>query len=180
MSPVRRRLGYLVAWAVASAVTAGVAWLGIRSVLIAAAPNRMAPLSAAELRNAAPRSVPPVAPPPPSPSQSADAVPTESPAVKPSPTPVETWSPVPDASGATAAFRRTFHTTGGDVVVLASKGDVKIELSKPRQGFSVNVNRQAADSVMVSFYGPRKASRVWARWANGPYAEVTEVTGYTT
>jgi hypothetical protein len=175
MSPVRRRLGYLLAWAVASAVTAGVAWLGIRSVLVAAAPSRMSPLSAAELRNAAPRSLPPVVRETPSPEASPS--PTESPSAKPSPTPSETWQAVPDGKGGTA-YRRTFHTTGGDVVVFVSKGDVKIESSKPRQGFSVNVNRQAADSVMVSFYGPRKASRVWARWAGGPYAEVTEVNGY--
>jgi hypothetical protein len=183
MSPVRRRLGYLVAWAVASAVTAGVAWLGIRSVLIAAAPSRMAPLSAAELRNAAPKSPLPIVEltptPSVSPTPSPSPSPSESPSAKPSPTPSETWQPVPDGKGGTA-YRRTFHTQGGDVAVLASRGDVKIESSKPKPGYAVNVNRQAADSVMVSFYASRKASRVWARWTNGPYAEVTEVNGYPT
>src|SRR5262249_17951919 len=101
--------------------------------------------------------------------------PSDSP--KASPSPSDTWQPVPDGKGGTG-YRRTFRTSGGDVVVFAARGDVRIESSKPKPGFSVNVNRQAADSVMVSFFGPRKASRVWARWMNGPYAEVTEVTGY--
>ena len=36
---MRRPLAYLAAWTVATAITAGISWLGIRSVLIAAAPS---------------------------------------------------------------------------------------------------------------------------------------------
>lgn len=175
MGPVRRRLWYLLAWAVATAVTVGVSWLGIRSVLSVATPEHVSPLSAAEMRKVAPES------PSPSPTPTPAVLPTPavivSPAAKPSPTPAETWSAFSDGRGRTA-YRRTFRAAGGDVTVISARGDVKIESSKPKQGFSVNVNRQSGESVMVTFVSPRKASRIWAKWSNGPYAEVTEVTGF--
>src|SRR5690348_16021440 len=174
MRPVPHRLVYPIAWAVATAVTVGIAWLGIRSVLVAAAPNRISPISAADLRKAAP--VPSPAPPPaPSPS------PTPSPpaTTKPPTSGPDAWVPVPDPSGGTA-FRRAFRTGGGDVVLLSARSGVKIESTRPKTGFTVTTARQSDQSVIVSFIGPRRASRVWARWNNGPYAEVTEVTGFTT
>jgi hypothetical protein len=174
MSAVPHRLVYPIAWAVATAVTVGIAWLGIRSVLVAAAPSRLSPLSAADLRKAAPAPSP--APPPvPSPTLSPPTPTT----VRPVPTTSETWAAVPDGKGGTA-FRRTFRTAGGDAVVLSARGAVKIESTKPKAGFTVNTARQSDESVIVSFVGPRKATRVWARWNNGPYAEVTEVTGFST
>jgi hypothetical protein len=180
MSAVGRRLAYLIAWAVATAVTVGVAWLGIRSVLVAAAPDRIAPLSAADLREAAPKAAPTPAPVPSlSPSPTPPVSVAVGPTAKPTPTPSETWTPVPDGKGGTA-YRRTFRTSGGDVVVLSARGDVKIESTKPKSGFTVNVARQSAESVVVSFFGTRKATRIWARWMNGPYAEVAEVTGFPT
>jgi hypothetical protein len=181
MRRVRRRLVYVLAWVVATAVTAGVAWLGIRSVISAAASRRVAPLSAADLREAAPaEATSPPAPPPTSPTPEADRNVADSAATKPSPTPVETWRPVPDGKGGTA-FRRIFRVAGGEVVVLCAKGDVKVESTKPKAGFSVTTNRQSPESVSVTFFGPRMASRVWAQWTqNAPYAEVTEVTGYGT
>jgi hypothetical protein len=175
MSAVRRRLIYLTAWAVATTVTVGIAWLGIRSVLAAAAPARITPLSAADLRDAAPKAAPT---PSPTPSPSAPPSATVAPSDRPTPTPTDSWVPVADGKGGTA-FRRTFRTVGGDVVVVSSKGDVKIESSRPKLGYSVNLSRQTSESVIVSFFGPRRASRVWARWNSGPYAEVTEVTGFT-
>ena len=180
--PVRRRLVYVLAWVVATAVTAGVAWLGIRSVISAAASPRVAPLSAADLREAAPGDPTPTPTPgpPTSPTPEPDRNVADSAVTKPSPTPIETWRPVPDGKGGTA-YRRTFRVGGGEVVVLCAKGDVKVESSKPKAGFSVTTNRQSPESVTVTFFGPRMASRVWAQWTqNAPYAEVTEVTGYGT
>ena len=174
MRPVPHRLVYPIAWAVATAVTVGVAWLGIRSVLVAAAPNRISPISAADLRKAAPAPSPA---PPPAPSPSPPPSPPAP--TKPAPTGSDAWAPVPDPSGGTA-FRRTFRTAGGDVVVLSTPHGVKIEAARPKTGFTVNTARQSDQSVIVSFIGPHRASRVWARWNNGPYAEVTEVTGFTT
>src|SRR5689334_2688239 len=174
MRPVPHRLVYPIAWAVATAVTVGIAWLGIRSVLVAAAPNRISPLSAADLRKAAP--VPSPAPAPqPTPS------PTRSPVTeKPVPSGPDAWVAFADGHGGTA-YRRTFRTGGGDVVVVSEPHGVKIETARPKDGFTVSTARQSDESVIVSFIGPRRASRVWARWNNnGPYAEVTEVTGFTT
>src|SRR6476660_7093281 len=110
---VGRRLDYLVAGMAMVAVTVGVAWLGIRSVLVTAAPGRRTVLSAAELRRAAPVTpsrhadpeaqlepgpsapvptpVPPAAPSPsvvPSPSQPPSSV---APARSPSPSPTGVW-----------------------------------------------------------------------------------------
>jgi hypothetical protein len=178
MSPVRRRLAYVIAWTVATAVTVIVAWLGIRSVLVAAAPRRVSPLSAAQLRGIAPHPAPtPSAAAAPTPAVTSVAPPVLTTAAA-RPTPSDSWAPVADGKGGTA-FKRTFRTGGGDVVVVIEKGDVKIPANTPKPGFVVSVNRQGPDSVLVSFIGPRRASRVWARWAGGPYAEVTEVTGYT-
>jgi hypothetical protein len=177
---VRRRLIYVLAWVVATAVTAGVAWLGIRSVISAAASRRVTPLSAADLREAAPNDATASPTPPPGPTPEADRNVADSAATKPSPTPLETWRPVPDGKGGTA-YRRTFRVAGGEVVLLCAKGDVKVESTKPKGGFSVTTNRQSPESVVISFFGPRMTSRVWAQWTqNAPYAEVTEVTGYGT
>lgn len=175
MKLVRRRLAYVVAWAVATSVTAGMAWLGIRSVLVAAAPS---PLSAANLRLVAPTSAEPspADPPsePPSPSPSAAALPTTSATPPPhSPTPAETWSPAPDGQGGTG-YKRTFHTNGGDVSFWVARGVAQVLSTSPKPGYTVNVNRYDADSVMVSFFDNHKVSRVWARWWNGPYAEISE------
>jgi hypothetical protein len=181
MSPVRRRLVYLIAWAVATVVTVGIAWLGIRSVLVAAAPSKTSPLSAADLREAAPKPVPTLTPSPaPGPTTASPAPPPAAPGgSSPGPVSPDAWTPISDGKGG-LAYRRIFRTAGGDAVVLSAKGNVKIESTAPKSGFTVNVSRQSTESVIVSFFGPRKASRVWARWNDGPYAEVTEVAGFTT
>jgi hypothetical protein len=156
---VHRRLAYLLAWAVAATVTVSVAWLGIRSVLAAAAPTRTVPLSAVQLRRVAPL-VPPDSSTSPAPSGSSRP---NGPA-----TPTESWQQ--DGEG----FKRTFHTVGGDVEFFTTKDAVQVASSSPKQGYTVNVTRYGGDSVMVSFFGNRKTSRVWVRWWNGPYAEITE------
>jgi hypothetical protein len=155
-----------MAWAVATVVTVGIAWLGIRSVLIAAAPTRTTPLSAAELRGIAP-TTPAVTPTPASPSPSPPPAPTAGP---PSPTrsPAEAWTQ------SNNGYKRAFHLVGGDVVAWAGHDDAQILSTNPHQGYQVNVTRYSGDSVMVSFFHDRRTSRVWVRWWNGPYAEVTE------
>jgi hypothetical protein len=82
--------------------------------------------------------------------------------------PTDTWQQ--DSGG----FKRTFHTVGGDVDFFTTSGAVQVASSTPKPGYTVNVTRYAGDSVMVSFFGNRKTSRVWVRWWNGPYAEITE------
>jgi hypothetical protein len=162
MGGVYRRLAYLVAWAVAATVTVSISWLGIRSVLAAAAPTRTVPLSAVGLRKVAPLTGQPAPP-----GQS-NAPANGSSQSGPSPSPTETWT----QDGET--FKRTFRTVGGDVAFFTGKDQVQVASSSPKTGYTVNVTRYAGDSVMVSFFGNRQTSRVWVRWWNGPYAEVTE------
>jgi hypothetical protein len=156
---VHRRLAYLLAWVVASAVTVSIAWLGIRSVLAAAAPTRTVPLSAVGLRKAAPL---PGATQPPAVGQSRPA--GNGQAAPPN----ESW--VRDGE----TYKRSFHVVGGDVSFFMTKDQVQVASSVAKPGYTVNLNRYAGDSVMVSFFGDRQTSRVWVRWWNGPYAEVTE------
>src|SRR4029450_10911782 len=108
MGGVHRRLAYLLAWAVAATVTVSIAWLGIRSVLAAAAPTRTVPLSAVGLRKGGPL---PGSPQPGSARQN-----TGPPA--PAPSQTETWT----QDGQT--FKRTFRTVGGDVSFFTGKDQV--------------------------------------------------------
>ncbi len=162
MVRVHRRLAYLLAWAVAASVTVGAAWLGIRSVLVAAAPTRTVPLSAVGLRKVAPLT------PSPAPNAARPANPGSPGSATGAPQPAETWTKDGDT------FKRNFRTVGGDVSFFTGNGSVQVASSSPKQGYTVNVTRYAPDSVMVSFFGNRQTSRVWVRWWDGPYAEVTE------
>ena len=166
MGGVYRRLAYLVAWAVAATVTVSISWLGVRSVLAAAAPTRTVPLSAVGLRKVAPLtgSGQPAAPG----QNNAPGNASSQSGPTPSPSPTETWT----QDGET--FKRTFRTVGGDVAFFTGKDQVQVASSLPKSGYTVNVTRYAGDSVMVSFFGNRQTSRVWVRWWNGPYGEVTE------
>jgi hypothetical protein len=171
MGDVGRRLAFVAAWLTLTAITAGVAWLGIRSVLLAAAPQRAAPLSASQLRAAAPPPMATVAPPPttatPSSVFTAEGVPPSG--AEPS----QTWTPGPDQRGGTS-YRRTIRTAGGEAVISCAKGSVQVVSLSPNLGYTVNVTRYGGDSVIVSFLSDRKTSRVWGRWWDGPYAEVSE------
>ena len=162
MGGVHRRLAYLLAWAVAATVTVSIAWLGIRSVLAAAAPTRTVPLSAVGLRKVTPlptSSQPPLAGQSRGPRSSSEL---------PGSAATETW--IKDGE----TFKRTFRTVGGDVAFFTGKDQVQVSSSTPKTGYTVNVTRYAGDSVIVSFFGNRQTSRVWVRWWNGPYAEITE------
>src|SRR5215475_9084360 len=125
MFGVHRRLAYLLAWAVAAAVTVSVAWLGIRSVLAAAAPTRTVPLSAVQLRRAAPLVSP-----------DSSGSPGSSPgSSRPTASPTESWQQ--DGEG----FKRMFYTVGGDVEFFTTKDVVQVTSSTPKQGYTVNVTR---------------------------------------
>ncbi|MDT4989521.1 MAG: hypothetical protein QOI74_3615 [Micromonosporaceae bacterium] len=170
MGGVYRRLAYLLAWAMAATVTVSVAGFGIRSALSAAVPTRTVPLSSLQLRRVVPLASPTV----PAPAQASPGSPVGSQSIGSQSigsavaSSAETW--VKDGAG----FRRVFHTIGGDVDFFTGTGAVQVVSNTPRPGYTVTVTRYAVDSIMVSFFSNRKTSRVWARWWNGPYAEVTE------
>jgi hypothetical protein len=169
MGCVHRRLAYLLAWSIAAMITVSAAWLGIRSVLAAAAPTRTVPLAATQLRRAAPLTQPSSsASSSTGPSSSAGAPSSQPSASDPAAASAGSWQA--DGDG----FRRNFHAVGGDVGFFTAKDVVQVTSSTPKPGYTVNVTRYGPDSVMVSFFGSRKTSRVWVRWWNGPYGEVTE------
>jgi hypothetical protein len=179
MGRVYRPLAYLLAWSVAATITVSVAWLGIRSVLAAAAPTRTVPLSTTQLRRAAPLTTPGASAPgghsaPAATSPSAIAVPSAgAPSSQPAdagaaPASTVGWQPKGDG------FKRSFHTLGGDVDFFTAKDVAQVASSTPKAGYRINVTRYGTDSVMVSFFGDRRTSRVWVRWWNGPYGEITE------
>jgi hypothetical protein len=167
---MRRRLIYLAVWALATAATIGVSYWGIRSVLVAGSPERSTPLSAAELRHAAPS-------PSPSPSLSPTPSPTpsrtpSSPPPKPSVTPG--WVSTPDTRGGTALVRN-FTVQGGLVTVFCNRGDVHVVGVKAARGFIESETRDLPDSLRINFTSTKHISRLWVTWRNSAcYSEITE------
>jgi hypothetical protein len=168
MVAVTRWLAYLVAWVVLTAVTAGVSWFGIRTVLSAAAPKRT--VATANGPGLADGAEPPGAGGAEQPGSPAATVPASR-----APAPADVWTALPDGRGGTA-YRRTFRLSGGDAVIMAEESGVRVLTTAAKPGYSVNVTRSGDGGVQVSFTADRKASRVYVRWWSGPYAEVTEST----
>jgi len=172
---VGRRLGYLLVWTVATIVTVGASWLGIRYTLFAAAPDRGKPLSAADLRQAAPTTVQRTTPAAPSPTPTPTSAPT-TPAATPTPTPSPTeepWVAVPDGHG-NMAYKRTFRLKGGDVTMLCGPVETRVLAVQARRGYTVEQTRDGPRTVRVSFVSTRHTSRLYTAWRDGPYAELTE------
>jgi hypothetical protein len=187
MGSVRRWVAYLLVWTVGTAATVGACWLGLRSVLDAAAPQRAAPFSAAELARVAPSptvtggadpQAVPVAETQAAPTSAAPttttpprttAAPTTAP---PSPT-AEPWVAVRSGRGGTA-YTRTFHLQAGDVSFYVDPYDVHVTDSRPRPGYTLVSTRYDSRSLLVSLLSNQRASRVYVSWRGGPYAEVTE------
>ena len=174
-----RRFAYVLAWAVATAIAVSGSWVGIRSVLVAATLDRPAPLSAAQLRQAAPTSAAPSPSPSPSPSPRPSPSPSPSPAPPP-PDPEPTadltpgWEAVTDDEGR-EGFQRVFVLRGGEVVFFASSTEVRIVSADVEQGFDDDTTRWSRTSVLISLESEEHTSRVWVNWRDGaPYAEVTE------
>jgi pyruvate/2-oxoglutarate dehydrogenase complex dihydrolipoamide acyltransferase (E2) component len=170
---VGRRVGYLLVWTVATIVTVGASWLGIRYTLFAAAPSGGQPISAADLRQAAPttavRTTPAAPKPTPTPAPTTPAA-QPSPSASPTGTP---WVPVPDGHGNTA-YKRTFRLVGGDVTMLCGPLETRVLAVQPHRGYTVEQFREGPRTVRVSLVSSRHASRLYTAWRDGPYAELTE------
>jgi hypothetical protein len=184
---VRRRLAYLVVWILATSVTMGASWLGLRSVLDAATPRRVIPLSATDLRRTPPPSTPP-APGPPRTTPPADPPPSTltrpaGNATMPSLTPTPSSTPVDpsvslwvEVSGGLTGrgFQRTFHLEGGDATVFVNQWECRLVSGRAQPGFRLVSTRYDLRSILVSFVSSGHVSRVMVTWRNHPYAEVTE------
>ena len=185
---MRRRLAYLLIWTIGCAATVGAGWLGLRSVLDAAVPQRATAFSAAELGRATPSPAPATATdagtPTPTPTPTMTTTP---PTTAPAPTtsapaadataavPASTagWEVVASGRGGTA-YRRTFHVQGGDITFWCDEFDVHVMAYSPKPGYVIDYTRYNVRSLQVSLLSGQRASRVYVAWRNGPYAEITE------
>jgi hypothetical protein len=165
---VRRRLGYLLVWTVATTVMVSAAWLGIRSALVATGASRVDPLSAVDLRRAVPPTTATAEP-----QASATPSPAVSGSPSASPPATDRWIPQPDGHGATA-YRRTFRVQGGTVTIVVGPHETKVLDAQAQPGFTVQPAPAGPLGVQVTFTAPEHTSRVLASWRDAPYAEVTE------
>lgn len=184
---MRRSLGYLLAWVVATSVAVAGSWVGLQPLLAAAAVERPPSLEIQHLREMAtadPSGTPspppatvtptptlqdsPSPPPPPSPA------PAQPPPASPSPPPATAgssdWEQVPGSR----AVQRTFVVQGGVVVFEASRRGVQVVDYEPNPGFDVSINRGPRGSMAITFSSDAHTSRVWVQWRNRPYTEITE------
>lgn len=182
---MRRPLGYVLAWLLATVVAVTGSWVGLQPLLAATSPELPPRLSASQLREAVP---------PPSPT-ARDATPTESPTESPTPAPSPTPTPTPDATEppeppppqpmlpATSEWRelddgrtmeRTFIVRGGEVTFHVNRREVRVVEHTANPGYEVAVNRWSRSSLILSFESVEQTSRIWVMWRDGPYAEVTE------
>ena len=184
---MRRRLAYLLIWTIGCAATVGACWLGLRSVLDAAVPQRATAFSAAELGRATPSPEPATAtdagtptptPTPattttPAPAPTTSTTATAAPPSMPASTTTAGWEVVASGRGGTA-YRRTFHVQGGDITFWCDEFDVHVMAYSPRPGYVIDYTRYNVRSLQVSLLSGQRASRVYVAWRNGPYAEITE------
>jgi hypothetical protein len=167
-------LAYVLVWFVATTITVSGSWLVIRSMLQAGSPQRSAPLSAADLRRAAPTTPAPSPKPKRSPSPKPTKSPSKSPArpKPPSPSPTPGWVRVAgEPDGGT--FQRRFRVQGGEFVAVVSEAETRVASVRPARNFRAEVT-EGQGAVRVSFLSDRHISRVLFLWRDGPYAEVTE------
>jgi hypothetical protein len=174
---MRRTLGSIGAWLVATSIAILVAWLGVRSVQFAAVPDRIEPMSAAEARRLAPRSPEPAA----SPSTSVSRSPSSSPSPSKSPSTGPTtangeWQQVPDGQGGTA-LQRTFQVKGGAATIRFSEGNIRVMATAPASGYAVSFEQRVPDVAVVIFTSPSHISRIEAAWQGEAKVKFTESDG---
>jgi hypothetical protein len=169
-------LTYVLVWVVATAVTAGGSWLGIRSVLVAGGQQHGKPISAAELHDVVPTTeAPPPAPTPrPTPSPTPKPTPPPTPPPPPRPVPTPGWSKLPDEGGA-PTFQRSFRVVGGDALIRCNENDIVVLTTRPRPGYRAEDQRFGGAGLRVSFISDRHTSRVFVSFRDGScYAEISE------
>jgi hypothetical protein len=178
------RVKVTAAWLAATALGIAVSSLGVRAVLDAAVPDRFLVLPAAE--EPPPAAWPTTRPAAPSPSTSGSRAPRSSPATPsgrapggrddpapPTATPsqVDGWTSLGDGQ-----YLRSFHLTGGDAVVRAGQGEVRLVSATPRPGYTMTILPSGSDRVVVNFATALHVSTLTASWgADGPTAGTTEL-----
>jgi len=165
----RRTVLTVAAWCACTALSIGVSWFALRPVLGTAVPDRTAPLTASELRQLAPMTVP-VSPPPASPS-SRPASPRPSTAA---PTAARTVRDGWTVSG--GSYLRSFHVDGGDAMVRVEPGRVRLVSATPRPTWTVHVEQNQPDRLIVRFLKGQTVFLIDAMWwEERPFAQVSRV-----
>ena len=169
----RRSASAVAAWAAATAAAAGVAWLGVDSVLIPAAETPPAVLAAgaSPTRTAAPASSPAASP---GTAPAAGAAPSRSATPRGSAAPTASPS-VPATASPTDGGKLSRYQTGGGVVVLSIGAHmVTLVSATPAAGYSVQ-NWSAPGWLRVDFTEGSTVYSVYATW-NG-YSPQVQVVG---
>jgi hypothetical protein len=183
MHGMRRTLGSVGAWLLATSLAVLVSWLGVQSVRFAAVPDRVSPMTAAEARKVVPASATPA----PAPNATSD---TPTPSATPTPTAgssttsspssgtpespgSDLWTPVPDGRGGTALLR-TVETEGGSARLRFSADEVTVLATTPNDGFTGTFNQQSATVVTVTFSSSGHTSRLTAFWDRVAKVQVSE------
>jgi hypothetical protein len=183
-------------WAVATGVGIGVSWFGVRPVLDAAVPERLAAFPDAGTQKATPVQTPgaklPESPtsrtqsagPPPGSPAPGSAYPTPQPASQPASEPASpgltTSPPEPPSAEWTPTgerlYVRTFRMVGGKATVRAADGSVELVSATPRPGYVMAVTPVGSSPLIVTFTKVTRTSKLEVFWLDGaPTATVTEV-----
>jgi hypothetical protein len=152
-------LGRFAVWCVATALSAGLVWLGLTPVLRAAVPDRVETGTAADLQ----RSV----------RVGIGSGPSLSPSPSSSSSTVDGWTVVTESDGSTSYVRR-FTVDGGRTTIRMTPGRVELVSATPEPGYAMETLQPSPDRVVVRFYTPGELFTIDAIWFEGrPYAEVT-------
>jgi hypothetical protein len=169
--------GRAVVWAVATALSASLVWLGLSPVRRTAVPDRVDTGSAADLRAAEGLGAGPSLPPTPTPTTppATTAPSPRSTATKPAARTVDGWTVVSESDGSTS-YLRHFAVDGGETTIRMTPGRVFLVSATPDPGYRVDTLQPGPDRVVVRFYTASVLFTIDAIWWEGrPYAEVTRI-----
>ncbi|MEV6601431.1 DNA mismatch repair protein MutL [Actinoplanes sp. NPDC051346] len=185
-----RRLLPLLGWCAATLTSVALASVAMLPVLRTATADESALVSVDQLRDSGEFS-PPASPAPttaaptspsagPSPSRTATPAPTRS-STPPPPAKTTTtttnkdgWTVTTDGDDRT--FLRSFRVEGGQAVVRASDGVVKLVTATPSDGFAVATVQNSPDNLAVYFNEVNHSFIVHVVWKDDePFAEVSEI-----
>jgi hypothetical protein len=169
---VRRSVGYLLAWAVVTAVAVGLSWFGIRSAMepapVAALEATTGPGGVLPMPTVTPIGTPSSSTRPPVVSSSVPAPPSSTDGgASPAQLQEGEWQ-------ADGSYVHAFHLRGGDVVVRYRPQGVEAMSATPSDGWSVAVEQPGGPLVVNFRTTAGRLSRLEATWSNGPTARVVE------
>ncbi|GLZ33819.1 hypothetical protein Lesp02_60070 [Lentzea sp. NBRC 105346] len=188
---MRRSVGYLSAWAVATTVAVGLSWLGIRSALdsgVTAEPQALVSTDGGQPAIVDAPSITEVASPAPttvSSSVAPPAAPTPVPGPPPAtranvPTTTTTAAKAPAAQPdqgvwqSDGSYVRSFQLKGGEVTARFTPQNVEAMSAVPHEGYSVSVEQPGGPLVVNFRTTSGRLSRLEATWGDGPTWKIIE------